>query len=261
MKLLSRPFRKPKHRPVAPSLRQQLAQQLPEASEARLDVIEAVTPLTMTSPERIMALCDAVEHVSNQGIAGDIVECGVWKGGSMAAVARTLKSIGQCERDLWMYDTFEGMSAPTEKDVDFRGRAADRLLDEADASRATEKDSIWCRCGIDAVKAAVLETGYAETKLRFIKGKVEDTLLENAPDQVAILRLDTDWYESTQIELEVLFPRLVTGGVLIIDDYGHWQGCRRAVDEYFLANDVEMFLHRVDYTGRMGIKTKGWSKS
>lgn len=208
----------------------------------------------MTSPDRILSLCEAVGYVHENNIPGDFVECGVWKGGSMAAVARTLKTLNVIDRTLWMYDTFEGMSSPTEDDVDFRGQSADRLLTNADKSRATEKDSIWCRCELDAVKKTLLDTGYPESQFRFVKGKVEETLHNEAPEQIAILRLDTDWYESTRVELEVLFPRLVPGGVLIIDDYGHWQGCRRAVDEYFAENNIKMFLHRVDYTGRLGIK-------
>ena len=86
------------------------------------------------------------------------------------------------------------------------------------------------------------------------KGKVEDTLPKISPDEISILRLDTDWYESTRCELEVLFPKLSVGGVLIIDDYGHWQGCRKAVDEYFSKHGIRMFLQRIDYTGRVGIK-------
>lgn len=258
MNLLTRPFRKQKkRRHVEATLREQLAQRLPDASPAQIDIIEAVTPFTMTSPERIMALCESVEHVCQQRLEGDIVECGVWKGGSMAAAARVLQTIGITDRDLWMFDTFEGMSAPTDSDVDFLGQRADQLLSEADLSQATEKESIWCRCELDSVKATLLETGYPESRMRFIKGKVEETLPLETPEQIAILRLDTDWYESTLIELEILYPKLVPGGVLIIDDYGHWQGCRRAVDEYFAANNVNMFLHRVDYTGRLGIKQLG----
>jgi len=211
-------------------LRDQLAQKLPDATAAQIEIIEAVTPFTMTS------------------------QCGVWKGGSTAAAARTLVNLDQTNRTLWMYDTYDGMSAPTDNDVDFLGQPAERLLSEADLSLATEKESIWCRCEIESVKATLLETGYPESRLRFVKGKVEETLTGQTPEKIAILRLDTDWYESTLIELEVLYPKLVPGGVLIIDDYGHWQGCRRAVDEYFAANNVNMFLHRVDYTGRLGIK-------
>ncbi len=254
MNVLNLPFRKQKKVPAKVSPSEQLALQLPDATAAQRKVIEAVTPYTMTSPERILALCEAVSYVSKNNIEGDFVECGVWKGGSMAAAAHTLESLSITNRRLWMYDTFEGMSSPTENDVDFRGQTAERLLSESDLSASTEKDSIWCRCELDSVKQTLLETGYPESALRFVKGKVEDTLAHETPDQIALLRLDTDWYESTKIELEVLFPKLVVGGVLIIDDYGHWQGCRRAVDEYFAANNVQMFLHRVDYTGRLGIK-------
>jgi len=153
-----------------------------------------------------------------------------------------------------MYDTFEGMSSPTENDVDLNGQAADRLMSEADTACSGERDSIFCNCSLEAVKTTLRQTGYPEDLLRYVKGKVEDTLPKETPDRIAILRLDTDWYESTLCELEQLFPKLVTGGVLIIDDYGHWQGCRKAVDEYFAKNNVQMFLHRVDYTGRLGIK-------
>jgi O-methyltransferase len=90
--------------------------------------------------------------------------------------------------------------------------------------------------------------------VRLVKGKVEDTVPKNAPEKIALLRLDTDWYESTRRELVHLFPRLVPGGVLIIDDYGHWQGARKAVDEYIAGNQVKILLNRVDYTGRIGVK-------
>ena len=256
MKLLTRPFRKPKTAgtQLQPDLSELLASRFPDSSPQQREIIEAVTPFTMTSPERILALCDAAEHVTQNEIAGDIVECGVWKGGSMAAVARTLTSMQSTRRTLWMYDTFEGMSAPTENDVDFRGKSAKSMLDDADVELAESKESIWCRCGLETVQQTLRETAYPEAHLRFVKGKVEDTLIDNSPEQIAILRLDTDWYESTRCEMETLFPKLVVGGVLVIDDYGHWQGCRKAVDEYFAKNNVKMFLHRVDYTGRLGIK-------
>ena len=254
MKLLTRPFRKPKKQRQEIAASAQLADRFPDSTVSQRNIIEAVTPYTMTSPERILARCDAVDYVCQNKIAGDIVECGVWKGGSMAAVARTLRELGTTDRTLWMYDTFDGMSEPTENDVDLHGRAADQMLAQADEANAESHDSIWCRCSLEKVKGTLKDTGYSESQLRFVKGKVEDTLPKESPDQIAILRLDTDWYESTRCELEILFPKLVPGGVLIIDDYGHWQGCRKAVDEHFSANNVRMFLHRVDYTGRLGIK-------
>lgn len=254
MNLLARPFRKRKPSPQSTPLREQLAIQLPDASDTQRAIIEAVTPDTMTSPERILALCEAVSYVCQNRIPGEIVECGVWKGGSMAAIARTLESLDASDRQLWMYDTFEGMSSPTENDVDFQGQMANHLMSESDSERSTEKDSIFCECSLELVQTTLHKTGYPESLLRYVKGKVEDTLSAESPERIAILRLDTDWYESTRCELEQLFPKLVPGGVLIIDDYGHWQGCRKAVDEYFAENDVQIFLHRVDYTGRLGIK-------
>ena len=208
----------------------------------------------MTSPERILALCEAVDYVCNSGIEGDIVECGVWKGGSMAAVARTLISNSTTDRTLWMYDTYDGMSEPTDNDVDFRGQTAQQLLEQEGTENAESADSIWCRCSLESVKETLRATGYPEQEMRYIKGKVEETLPSQSPNRISILRLDTDWYESTKCELEILFPKVVPGGVLIIDDFGHWQGCRKAVEEYFSTNQVKMFLHRVDYTGRLGIK-------
>jgi len=253
--LLTRPFRKPKKRNAEVALSEQLANRFPDSTVSQREIIEAVTPFTMTSPERILALCDAVQYVHENKIDGDIVECGVWKGGSMAAVARTLYSHAVTTRTLWMYDTFEGMSQPTENDVDLHGQTANQMLADADEALAESRESIWCRCSLENVKDTLRETGYPESQMRFVKGKVEDTLPNESPEKIAILRLDTDWYESTRCELEILFPKLVPGGVLIIDDYGHWQGCRKAVDEHFAANNVRMFLHRVDYTGRLGIKT------
>lgn len=228
----------------------QLEQHLPDATPQQRDLIASVESLTMTSPERILALCHAIEHIVAHNIQGDIVECGVWRGGSMVATARTLIGLDDVDRDLWLYDTFEGMSEPSTKDVDFLGQDAAGLL--ADQNRDDEK-SIWCFSPLEQVKDSMASTGYPEDRLHFVRGKVEDTLPTTQPNSIALLRLDTDWYESTRCELEHLFPKIVDGGVLIIDDYGHWEGCRRAVDEYMTANQVQIFLQRIDYTGRMGI--------
>lgn len=100
------------------------------------------------------------------------------------------------------------------------------------------------------------KTNFPEANLIYVKGKVEDTLPVNKPaGKIALLRLDTDWYESTKHELNILFPMLVQNGVLIIDDYGHWQGCRKAVDEYIQENKLPLLLNRIDYTGRIAIKS------
>ena len=256
MKLLTRPFKKLRSGSATskPAPVMALADRLPDSTQSQREIIAAVSDSTMTSPERILAFCDAVQYVSKHNIAGDIVECGVWKGGSTAAAARTLMNLNQTSRTLWMYDTYDGMSAPSANDVDLRGQCADELMANDQADSAESPDSIWCRCSLETVQQTMAQTGYPEPNIRYVKGKVEDTLPEVSPDKISILRLDTDWYESTRCELEVLFPKLAVGGVLIIDDYGHWQGCRKAVDEYFAKHSIKMFLQRIDYTGRVGIK-------
>jgi O-methyltransferase len=103
------------------------------------------------------------------------------------------------------------------------------------------------------VRATLLETGYPAERLHLHRGPVEETLPRQSPGPLALLRLDTDWYKSTLHELEHLYPLLAGGGILIIDDYGHWQGARRAVDEYF-ADSPPLLLNRIDYTGRIAVK-------
>ena len=230
-----------------------LRQQLPDATDQERELIASVQHLTMTSPERILALVKAVKYLATHQIKGDFVECGVWKGGSMVATANTLIAHDDSQRRLWLYDTFDGMSDPTEEDVDFMGQTAGRLLGEQDRLQA---DSIWCFSPLEQVKSAMQATGYPEELVNFVPGKVEDTLPQTKPDKIALLRLDTDWYESTRCELEHLFPRMVDGAVLIVDDYGHWEGCRQAVDEYFEKHGVQILLNRIDYTGRIGIVTR-----
>lgn len=224
---------------------------LPDVPSSIMETYKKVRPYTMTSPERIVSLCEAVRYIHDKKIEGDIVECGVWKGGSMMAVADTLLRMGDTNRNLYLFDTFEGMPPPTENDVDIAGASAKALLDNSDK----EKDeSVWCRATLDVVKDALGSTGYPSEKTHFVKGMVEDTIPEFIPEKIALLRLDTDWYESTKHEIEHLFPRLAKGGVLIIDDYGHWQGARKAIDEYIKNNHVRILLNRIDYTGRIAVK-------
>ena len=215
----------------------------PDFDETSLGVLRRVLPYTMTSPARIVALCAAVRHVEANNIPGAFVECGVWKGGSSMAAALTFTA----PRPLFLFDTFEGMVAPTEHDRRAtNGRPASGFYAEAD------KDSkIWCYSPLEEVKRNMDSTGYPPDQVTYVKGKVEDTVPAGAPERIAILRLDTDWYESTRHELEHLYPRLSPGGVLIIDDYGYWTGARKAVDEYFGGS---LFLSRIDESGRVAIK-------
>jgi O-methyltransferase len=224
----------------------------PDFDEATAHVVNTVSEFTMTSPERIEALVNSVRYVVANDIGGDFVECGVWRGGSSMALALTLRQLGDESRFLYLYDTFEGMSAPTDEDVSIDARSAAETFAER---RLSEDSSEWCRSPIEEVKENLASTGYPIEKMHFIKGKVENTIPAHMPvGKLAILRLDTDWYESTRHELEHLYPRLVSGGILIIDDYGHWAGARKAVDDYIAQHGLRLFLNRVDYTARSAIK-------
>ena len=221
----------------------------PDVDPEFVELFKTIQPYTMTSLERALALSQSVEYVIRQNIPGDIVECGVWKGGSMMAVAKTLMQLN-ASRPLHLFDTFEGMSEPTEHDRDLYGNRADEQME----SEEKNESLVWAYSPLDDVRKNVLSTGYDSELIKFVKGKVEDTLPEHAPDRISLLRLDTDWFESTYHELQTLYPRLSVGGVLIIDDYGHWAGARKAVDQYFEENNLKLLLFRVDYTGRACVK-------
>ncbi len=221
----------------------------PDLDPTAKATIEAVRPYTMTSTERIFALVEAVRYISRFRIPGAIVECGVWRGGSTMAAARTLIECDDDRRDLWLFDTFEGMSAPQDIDRDLDGRAAADMLAAADRYTSL----VWAHAELGDVEANLGTTGYDSTRLHFVKGPVERTIPDQAPQQIALLRLDTDWYESTRHELGHLVDRVSPNGVLIIDDYGHWEGARRAVDEFVAASDRPVLLNRIDYTGRIAV--------
>ncbi|WP_432150496.1 TylF/MycF/NovP-related O-methyltransferase [Streptomyces sp. bgisy029] len=215
--------------------------------EAR-DIIRAVKPYSMTSPERLNAFILATRYIARHDIPGSVVECGVWRGGSMQACAKTLLSVGETERDLYLFDTYEGMTPPTAEDLRRDGRPAQELLDAQGKDRP-----IWAVASLEDVQAGFAEVPYPKERIHYVQGRVEDTVPEQAPEQIAILRLDTDWYASTRHELEHLYSRLVSGGVLLIDDYGYWQGSRQAVDEFLDKTGERLLLLRMD-EGRIAVK-------
>ena len=212
------------------------------------EIVELVRDYTMTSPEKLYSLINAVRHISRRKVEGDVVECGVWRGGSMHAVARCLAAEGDTERDLYLFDTFEGMTAPTENDVTTGGRTAQSLLDNAEKSAL-----VWAVATIEDVRDGLTKVPYPQERIHLVKGPVEQTIPAGAPQRIALLRLDTDWYESTRHELEHLYERLVPDGVLIIDDYESWQGSKKATDEFFATLDDPPLLHRA---GRSRIGSK-----
>ena len=225
-----------------------------EATAADAALIASLRPYTMTSGERLWSLLNAVRYVIDEGLPGDFAECGVWRGGSVMAMAKQLSALGVNDRRIWLYDTFAGMTAPTAADVEAgTGVTAETMLAGTEVG---DGNNVWCVAGLSDVKANVRSTGYPFDQFTFVEGDVAVTLKQSVPESISLLRLDTDWYESTKLGLEILYPRLVVGGVCILDDYGHWQGARTAVDEYFAATGHRPFMHPIDYSGRVFIKTR-----
>lgn len=217
-----------------------------------LQLFESCRTETMTSIERMYALYQATAHVLDQQVPGDLVECGVWRGGSVMLMASTLLARGCTERTIWLYDTFDGASPPGDEDVqDMSGRPAKDILAERARS---EDDPFWALAPRAIVENNLRGTGYPLDHFRFVEGDVLMTIPDQVPARLALLRLDTDWYQSTRHELEQLYPRLSPNGVLIVDDYGYWRGARKATDEYFRTIGSRPLLSRIDYTGRIGVK-------
>ena len=226
------------------------------SSEADWAIIEEAQGRSMTGVERLQALVDSVRYLVERGIEGDLVECGVWLGGSVLCMIRTLQDMGVHDRDIWLYDTFEGMTKPTELDTSkFAPESALESWNRAEG----EGETLWPfwfdeeTFSEERVRQLLDATGYPPARLHFVRGRVEETIPGAAPEDIALLRLDTDWYESTRHELEHLYPRLARGGVLILDDYGFWDGARRAVDEYFAARQ-RVLMTRVDPACRLVVK-------
>jgi O-methyltransferase len=214
--------------------------------KAFMTIYEQVNAYTIVETERCYALYQAMQYIIRNDIPGDLAECGVWKGGSAMLMAICLKQAGITNRKIYLYDTFEGMTKPGQMDGEFE-------LKEWERMKVSDDTNNWCYSSMDEARANMMRTGYPMEHILFVKGKVEDTLPATLPAQLCLLRLDTDWYASTLQELKYLYPLISQKGVLLIDDYGAWQGARKATDEYFAGQNA-IFLHRIDWTGRLLIK-------
>jgi O-methyltransferase len=243
-----------RNRPAEGSDAEQPLLQVSDPADRR--IVEAASPYTITGIPRLLSLVDAVRYCVARGIGGAFAECGVWRGGSILAMILTLQDLGCADRDIYLYDTFEGMTEPTEFDVSpVEPPALTTWRQATEANHRPwpayfEPDAF----NEETVRATLVSTGYPAERLHFVRGPVEETIPAAAPERLALLRLDTDWYESTRHELQHLFPLLARGGVLIVDDYGHWEGARRAVDEYFSTEHPPLLLNRIDYTARIAVK-------
>lgn len=203
--------------------------------EFKNQIVAATKPYTLLSAERILCNIESIEKVVRAGIEGDIVECGVWKGGSVMSMLYALKELNE-KRNVWLYDTFEGMTEPKDIDKDYKNESAESLL----------KASSFFKCysPIEEVSNNINKVGYIGAT-NFVKGDILNN--KQFPDKIALLRLDTDWYDSTKYELENFYPLVSKGGIVIVDDYGYWKGSRLAVDEFIQGKDIT--LNVIDDTG------------
>lgn len=224
---------------------------LPDATEEEKSILRVVKPFTMTSQARLLYLVRAVQYVVRHKIPGAIIECGVWRGGSMMAVAEALRRFGDTSRQLYLFDTFAGMTEPTQHDK--KARETLDVYSKWEKSRDSQ-GSTWCFASIEDVMRNLRRIDYPQSNIHYIKGPVEETLPGFQSPEISILRLDTDWYESTKVELQLLYSNVVKHGVVILDDYGSWEGAKRATDEFLEDLNTPVLLNRIDSTARAFVK-------
>lgn len=208
---------------------------------------DIVQPFSMTSRERIYELYESLEYIRLSNLEGDIVECGVWKGGNILGIIEYLSFYNIETKTVWLYDTFNGMTEPEDIDMDLNQRQASSIM---------HLSHVLAYSSLDEVKQNLSKSKFNKNSIRYIIGDVSETLKMpgNIPKSISLLRLDTDWYKSTKDELYYLYPNLIRNGILIVDDYGHWRGSKTACDEYFLNKNIKM--SQIDYTGIKIIKNE-----
>lgn len=216
---------------------------------------------TMTCKEHLLFLSTTLDQMNQQALSGAIVECGVWKGGCcmwMAHCQKRYAAVDAVDRTIYLFDTFNGMTVPIDHDAKEDPRAMElyNQITNGRYQRHYDKwhhENKWAYAPLEYVQHNMTKVGYNPDRIKYVVGDVLETLrmAENLPTEIAILRLDTDWYESTKTELEVLFPRVVKGGLVIIDDYFAWRGSRNATDEFLTAHGHEVKLLDIKRTGNI----------
>jgi O-methyltransferase len=250
----------PLGRDASPALRDSIFE-IPRIVDAYPDLIQSepnfltevktCLPYTLTSIPLMFSAWSAVRYLVENDLPGDIVECGVWRGGTMMLIAKALIAMNDFSRDLYLYDTFEwSWEALSQSD----GMVLDNGVSWLGVNSTPTAPAMATGVDINDVRQHLLSTGYPSERMHFVKGLVQDTIPAIAPERIALLRLDTDFYESTRHELIHLYPSLTAGGVLIIDDYGKLRGATEAVDEYFESRDERPLLNRVDTQGRVVVR-------
>ena len=221
-----------------------------DEDESARKIFDHVKTMTMIGPSGVLANLDATDYVVKNKISGDFVECGVWMGGSIMAMALRLIELGDTGRNLYLYDTFAGMTKPGEHDIGAGGKDAQYIF----SAQQKQDYNEWCYGPLDKVKENLASTGYPEDKIHLIQGDVCETLKTTVPDHIALLRLDTDFYDSTKAEFEHLYPKISYKAPVIIDDYGDWQGARKATNEFFEGRAYQPLFQRIDQSRRMFFK-------
>lgn len=224
----------------------------PDFEPEFVEIIKKAEPFTLTSTDRLYQLILSVKYLVENDIKGDFVECGVWRGGSVLAMVETLKLLDVGNRSLHLFDTFSSTdifegTVSIEEDRPFNSTVEELRL-------KVEKEKIDLSVDVDDVRDLMSNTGYPSERINFHVGRIEDTLKNSHIESIALLRLDTDWYASTKIQLELLFGKVNINGIIIFDDYGFWEGHKKAVDEFLFKNGLRPLLIRNDSSCRFMIK-------
>lgn len=199
------------------------------------ELCKSVAGYTMLDTQRLLSLWKLVDDINYRGVKGDIVECGSYKGGT-SAVLRV--RMGR-HRKLWIYDSFQGLPEARERDG---GEA--------------KKWAGSCAASVDDVLEILVATGATREEFVIREGWFQDTFKEGLPEQVALLHCDADWYESVILTLETFYPLMPYGACIILDDFGHWEGCRLAFYDFCEKYGERPLLERVGYTQAFWIKGK-----
>lgn len=198
-------------------------------------LIRTVRPFySMVPAARLRLLHDLSQAVDKDKIRGSIVECGVYNGGSAAVMKHAQKNN---DRDIWLFDSFQGLPKPTEDDGDYERK---HFYDG------------WCEGSPGNVRKIFTLLGLSQEKLHIVEGWFCDSFSARkySVGPIALINIDSDWYESVKICLETWYPHLSSGGYIVFDDYGKYPGCKKAVDEYLAKHGIEVKLETRDSVGR-----------
>jgi len=191
------------------------------------EILDKCRNYTMTSYERQIQTLMSVETITKNNINGDIIEIGVWRGGIIMIILYKLLQLGITDRKVHLYDTFSGMTESSDKDIDRFGNIPDY-----------KAPGINCFASYDDVYNNIGQVGYPMENIIFHIGDIREIDVITIPKNIALLRLDNDWYELYKFELPLFEPNVSDGGIITIDDYSFWNGCKLAVDQYIEGKNV-----------------------